>query len=81
MFINFADNSRLDGQRFAPFGRVAKGMDIVESLYNGYGEGFPNGRGPDQEPGPGRGERLPKEEFSEARLHQKGHDREMNGGE
>jgi peptidyl-prolyl cis-trans isomerase A (cyclophilin A) len=48
VFINFGDNGRLDGQRFAPFGRVVEGMDIVESLYNGYGEGAPNGRGPDQ---------------------------------
>jgi peptidyl-prolyl cis-trans isomerase A (cyclophilin A) len=48
VFINFGDNGRLDDQRFAPFGRVVKGMDVVESLYNGYGEGFPNGRGPDQ---------------------------------
>jgi len=34
--------------RFAPFGRVVEGMDVVESLYNGYGEGAPQGRGPDQ---------------------------------
>lgn len=48
VFINFGDNSRLDDMRFAPFGRVVEGMDVVESLYNGYGEGAPNGRGPDQ---------------------------------
>jgi peptidyl-prolyl cis-trans isomerase A (cyclophilin A) len=48
LFINFGDNGRLDKDGFAPFGRVVKGMDIVESLYNGYGEGAPNGSGPDQ---------------------------------
>lgn len=48
LFINFGDNSQLDDMRFAPFGRVVEGMDVVESLYNGYGEGAPNGRGPDQ---------------------------------
>ena len=48
-FINFGDNSQhLDGQRFAPFGRVVEGMHVVESLYNGYGEGAPRGIGPDQ---------------------------------
>ncbi|HJT35158.1 MAG TPA: peptidylprolyl isomerase [Pirellulales bacterium] len=48
LFINFGDNSQLDDQRFAPFGRVVEGMDVVESLYQGYGEGPPRGRGPDQ---------------------------------
>ncbi len=48
IFINYGDNSRLDDMRFAPFGRVVEGMDVVESLYNGYGEGAPQGRGPDQ---------------------------------
>lgn len=48
IFINFGDNRQLDTMRFAPFGRVVEGMDVVESLYNGYGEGAPQGRGPDQ---------------------------------
>ncbi|MGH7194042.1 MAG: peptidylprolyl isomerase [Candidatus Saccharimonadales bacterium] len=48
IFINFGDNSQLDDMRFATFGRVVEGMDVVESLYNGYGEGAPQGRGPDQ---------------------------------
>ena len=48
VFINFADNSGLDGQGFSPFGQVTTGMSIVDSLFSGYGEGAPRGRGPDQ---------------------------------
>jgi peptidyl-prolyl cis-trans isomerase A (cyclophilin A) len=48
VFINFADNANLDSMRFAPFGQVVKGMDVVDSLYNGYGEGAPGGSGPNQ---------------------------------
>ena len=48
VFINFGDNARLDGSGFAPFGRVTAGMDVVDRLYAEYGEGAPNGRGPDQ---------------------------------
>ncbi len=48
VFINYVDNSKLDGMGFAPFGEVVSGMDIVSSLYTGYGEGQPRGRGPDQ---------------------------------
>jgi peptidyl-prolyl cis-trans isomerase A (cyclophilin A) len=48
IFINYRDNSRLDGMGFMPFGEVVEGMAVVDSLYGGYGEGAPNGRGPDQ---------------------------------
>ncbi len=48
VFINFGDNAALDGQGFAPFGKVISGMEVVDSLYGGYGEGAPNGNGPDQ---------------------------------
>ena len=37
VFINFGDNSRLDKDGFSPFGKVTKGMNVVESLYNQYG--------------------------------------------
>jgi cyclophilin family peptidyl-prolyl cis-trans isomerase len=38
IYINLADNARLDAQGFAPFGRVISGMDVVDRLYSGYGE-------------------------------------------
>ena len=38
LFINFGDNSRLDGLGFAPFGEVVQGMDVVDQIYAGYGE-------------------------------------------
>jgi peptidyl-prolyl cis-trans isomerase A (cyclophilin A) len=38
LFINFGSNAFLDGQGFAPLGQVTTGMDIVQSLYAGYGE-------------------------------------------
>jgi peptidyl-prolyl cis-trans isomerase A (cyclophilin A) len=48
VFVNFGDNAGLDGQGFPPFGKVVSGMEVVESLYGGYGEGPPDGNGPDQ---------------------------------
>jgi cyclophilin family peptidyl-prolyl cis-trans isomerase len=48
VFINFENNAGLDGQGFAPFGHVISGMNVVNSLYAGYGEGAPNGKGPHQ---------------------------------
>src|SRR3989442_6041816 len=48
IFINYRDNIRLDASGFAPFGQVVEGMEVVDALYGGYGEGAPNGRGPDQ---------------------------------
>ena len=40
LFINLVDNSRLDSMGFAPFGKVTEGMEVVDTLYNGYGEGL-----------------------------------------
>ena len=47
-FINYRDNSPLDPQGFSPFGKVTSGMEVVDNLYKGYGDGAPRGRGPDQ---------------------------------
>lgn len=48
VFISFGDNASLDGQGFSPFGKVVSGMEVVDSLYAGYGEGAPQGHGPNQ---------------------------------
>jgi cyclophilin family peptidyl-prolyl cis-trans isomerase len=48
VFINLIDNSRLDASGFMPFGRVTQGMDVVDQFYTGYGEGAPDGSGPNQ---------------------------------
>jgi peptidyl-prolyl cis-trans isomerase A (cyclophilin A) len=48
VFINFADNSALDAQGFAPFGQVVSGMKVVDRLNAEYGEGAPQGPGPNQ---------------------------------
>mmetsp|Transcript_23669 Transcript_23669/g.74478 ORF Transcript_23669/g.74478 Transcript_23669/m.74478 type:complete len:124 (+) Transcript_23669:167-538(+) len=48
MFINFVDNRRLDKMGFSPFAQVTEGMDTVDRIYAGYGEGAPSGRGPRQ---------------------------------
>ena len=44
VFINFGDNGGLDRQGFAPFGQVVSGMDVVDKIYSGYGEGADQGR-------------------------------------
>lgn len=50
IFVNTRDqgNGFLDKQGFSPFGLVVGGMDLVDKLYSGYGEGAPSGRGPNQ---------------------------------
>jgi peptidyl-prolyl cis-trans isomerase A (cyclophilin A) len=49
VFINLGANERLDQMGFSAFGMVTDGMDVVEKLYSGYGEGAPDGNGPNQE--------------------------------
>jgi peptidyl-prolyl cis-trans isomerase A (cyclophilin A) len=49
VFINLVDNKRLDSMGFAAFGQVTEGMNVVEMMYEGYGEGAPQGAGPDQD--------------------------------
>jgi len=48
VFINLADNARLDSMGFSPFGEITEGMDVVAQLFSDYGEGAPRGAGPDQ---------------------------------
>ena len=48
LFINLRDNDKLDAQGFAPIAEVVDGMNVVDSLYAGYGDGPPFGPGPDQ---------------------------------
>jgi peptidyl-prolyl cis-trans isomerase A (cyclophilin A) len=38
LFINLADNARLDALGFAPIGRVTKGLPIADGLNSQYGE-------------------------------------------
>jgi homoserine O-acetyltransferase len=39
VFFNLRDNSEThDREPFVPFGRVVSGMEVVDSLYDGYGE-------------------------------------------
>lgn len=38
LFINYADNARLDHMGFAPFGSVVEGMDVVDKIFPAYGE-------------------------------------------
>jgi peptidyl-prolyl cis-trans isomerase A (cyclophilin A) len=49
VFINYSDNSRLDATGFSPFAVVSSGMEVIDQLYADYGEGPPDGTGPDQE--------------------------------
>jgi len=47
VFINLADNSQtLDPQGFTPFGEVIQGMEHVQNFFMEYGDGPPNGSGP-----------------------------------
>ncbi|HYR87320.1 MAG TPA: peptidylprolyl isomerase [Terriglobia bacterium] len=38
VFINYKDNSFLNRDGFAPFGKVISGMEVVDKLYSEYGE-------------------------------------------
>ena len=48
VFINFRNNTNLDGMGFAPFGEVVSGIENVDKIYTGYGEAAPRGSGPPQ---------------------------------
>ena len=38
LFINCRDNTSLDGMKFAPFGVVSEGMDVVLKINSEYGQ-------------------------------------------
>ncbi len=38
IFINLADNARLDAEGFAPFGEIVQGVEVIDRLYAGYDE-------------------------------------------
>lgn len=63
LFINFGNNSSLDGMGFAPFGEVTEGMKVVDSIYKGYGEGAPQGAGPNQMRVQSQGNKYLKADF------------------
>lgn len=63
VFINLSDNTGLDAQGFAPFGRVVEGLDVVGRLYDGYGDMVPFGTGPDQRSITSLGDAYLKAEF------------------
>ena len=46
-FIVLKDSYFLDGQ-YSIFGQVVEGMDVVDKINGEYGEGAPNGMGPNQ---------------------------------
>jgi peptidyl-prolyl cis-trans isomerase A (cyclophilin A) len=49
LFINLQDNTQYDGMGFTPIGKVTEGLDVVKSLYSGYGDmAEMGGRGPSQ---------------------------------
>jgi peptidyl-prolyl cis-trans isomerase A (cyclophilin A) len=49
IFVLYNNHPRLDATGFAPFAQVVQGMDVVDALYKGYGEGAPQGQGPSQD--------------------------------
>lgn len=64
LFVNYGNNARLDRLGFAPIGRVTTGLaSVVDSLYSGYGDGPPKGKGPDQDRMAAEGERYIAQHF------------------
>ncbi len=65
MFINFSDNTNLDGMGFPPIGKVVgNGMtEVCDKINTEYGEGQPRGKGPLQGMLQQRGNEYLKKEF------------------
>lgn len=51
LFINLVDNTKLDAYGFSPVCRMldSESLAVAKRLYDGYGEGTPDGDGPDQD--------------------------------
>ncbi|MFL2544350.1 MAG: peptidylprolyl isomerase [Longimicrobiales bacterium] len=64
IFVNYKDNSSLD-ESFVPFGEILEGIEVVENLYAGYGDGPPRGEGVYQAMAIARGQEYFEEEFPE----------------
>lgn len=62
VFVDLKDNPALD-ERFAPFGEVVEGMDVVDRFYAEYGDGPPRGSGPYQARAEALGESYFAEQF------------------
>jgi peptidyl-prolyl cis-trans isomerase A (cyclophilin A) len=45
VFINLSDNKALDGEGFAPFGKIVEGLPVIDELYAKYGETANRGGG------------------------------------
>lgn len=45
VFVNLGDNRNPLDEDFTPFGEVVEGMNVVDALYAGYGDGPPRGDG------------------------------------
>ena len=64
IFVNYKDNASLD-ESFVPFGEILEGMEVVENLYAGYGDGPPRGEGVYQAMAIARGQEYFEEELPE----------------
>jgi peptidyl-prolyl cis-trans isomerase A (cyclophilin A) len=49
VFINYGNNDFLDESGFSPFGEVVEGLDVALKFHAGYGDGPPQGQGPNQQ--------------------------------
>ena len=63
LFINYGNNGNLDSMGFSPFGEVTEGMEVIENIYSGYGEGAPSGQGPRQDLAQMQGNEYIKKDF------------------
>ena len=73
LFINLRDNPKLDtfGGGFPPIAEVTSGLNVAESLYDGYGEGAPSGLGPRQDLIAGQGNAYLRRYFPQLDLVQR----------